>query len=374
MFRWQNFMVWSIGLGLLIQSCNRPQPTDSVRVPAPAEIIVTDTPQLATVATAQPIKVERTVAPLPDYDTTQFIKETVDMFYDLAVASNGEAFFSPGPDQIVETLVQVIEKHGRSGADIVFLIDNTSSMIDDIEKIKSSLDNLLSLLDQYEHVRLAAATYGDMNADWPFWYDQVDLTKEQELVRSFIMDIKPIGGGDFPESVYDGLGKTIEELSWESGHKRMILILGDAPSLEPPDAYFSKEDIIRICKEQDIFFNLYPVIIGLSHMTKDSDPEESGLVAKSSNGADKPDEEEQQSFIAKLYPNPASDHCNIELNYDDVWEISVHNLSGARVLFKQLVGKQVRLELSDLPSGTYILKAFSFDKYRSEKQKFIIAR
>ncbi len=69
-------------------------------------------------------------------------------------------------------------------------------------------------------------------------------------------------GGDFPESVYDGLYNTVDFLSWGSDTKRMILVIGDAPPLEGSLTTRTLSEVVDICNDMDVVANLYPILIG----------------------------------------------------------------------------------------------------------------
>ena len=60
------------------------------------------------------------------------------------------------------------------------------------------------------------------------------------------------GGGDFPESVYDGIHEAFQEGFWKSNSKRIVILIGDAPSLGPTASTYSEKDIIQLAKSEKI--------------------------------------------------------------------------------------------------------------------------
>ena len=71
-------------------------------------------------------------------------------------------------------------------------------------------------------------------------------------------------------------------------------------------------------------------------------------------------EESTESLLTlKVYPNPTSDFLNIEITPVDTGRINIElfNSSGAKVL-KKIIGYQpvYQVNLSDMPSGVYLLK------------------
>jgi hypothetical protein len=105
------------------------------------------------------------------------------------------------------------------------------------------------------------AVYNDANEDPTGWYSWFDLTTDYTLAISYLNDINVYGGGDFPESVYDGIYLTVDNLSWSSSSKRMILVIGDAPPLDGDLTTYSLKQVIDKCESMSIDVNLYPVLI-----------------------------------------------------------------------------------------------------------------
>lgn len=197
----------------------------------------------------------------PPFDTTRFDKLAVSSFYTIGIKTGGKIYFSQTKDSVYFVITNVIKNHATQDADIVFLIDNTGSMTDDIENVKKNLNKLIDLLKTLQHVRVAVALYGDKNSDGIAWYKRTELTPDLETTRKFIHSIYVNGGGDTPESAYDALYKTTNELKWKSSSKRMILLIGDAPGLEPPLTEHNREEVINNCLKNDIKANVFPVLI-----------------------------------------------------------------------------------------------------------------
>ena len=63
-----------------------------------------------------------------------------------------------------------------------------------------------------------------------------------------------------------------------------------------------------------------------------------------------------------VYPNPANNFINInldELGFDDVF--AVYDLSGKKIIEEQLSSSFIKVDLSGLPSGIYLVKVINFD-------------
>jgi len=118
--------------------------------------------------------------------------------------------------------------------DLAFVVDTTGSMGAFIDAARKQMtDTIRSLTDAAStpiDLRLAIVEYRDhppqdrtfVARGHPF---QTDLAR----VRKIIAGLKPDGGGDGPEAVYDGLRLACEELEWRAHSRRIAILIGDAP-------------------------------------------------------------------------------------------------------------------------------------------------
>lgn len=163
------------------------------------------------------------------------------------------------PEQIPDRLCNIISD-AEPGSEIVFLVDKTGSMADDIEEVKRNINRIIDCLP--EGCRLGAAAYGDIFADGAAWYTSVDLDEDYEAARAFINAISVVGGGDPPESVFDALYELLENMSWKDcSAPDRIIVMGDAPPHTGGGTTYEAEDVLdkarSICPDTEF----YPVII-----------------------------------------------------------------------------------------------------------------
>ncbi|MFT6687340.1 MAG: hypothetical protein ACJAX7_000338 [Saprospiraceae bacterium] len=57
-----------------------------------------------------------------------------------------------------------------------------------------------------------------------------------------------------------------------------------------------------------------------------------------------------------LYPNPSNDFINISLNKDQLLKIELYNMTGSLLFETDLNSNIYALNISNYPSGTYILR------------------
>ncbi|MFN4144990.1 MAG: vWA domain-containing protein [Runella sp.] len=162
-------------------------------------------------------------------------------------------------NEITETLCRLV-KQARRGSEILFVVDKTGSMADDIDFVKSNINQIIDCLPK--GCRLGGVAYGDRNADGPNWYQSYPLTEDYEAIRGFINAIRVTGGGDWPESVYDALWKALDEMKWKDcSAPDIVIVMGDAPPLTGRLTQYTEKDVLdkakSICKDT----KFYPVIV-----------------------------------------------------------------------------------------------------------------
>ncbi|WP_422361133.1 VWA domain-containing protein [Reichenbachiella sp.] len=184
---------------------------------------------------------------------------TAEAFDFLAEQTEGESYSASNASQVSTTILEILTDHIESGADLVFLIDNTGSMSDDIANIRTNISDILETLPS--GVNVGVAEYGDLNVDPSVWFDYTDLTSDYSSIELYLDELTTTGGGDTPESVYDGIWETIDIMSWSSSQK-MVIVIGDAPPLEGSLTIKSLKDVIDKCTEEDVTANLYPILVG----------------------------------------------------------------------------------------------------------------
>lgn len=182
-------------------------------------------------------------------------EETFDV---LAEYTGGVAYETPSASQLSDVILTIIENHVETASDLVFLIDNTGSMSDDIENIQMNLTAIINALPP--SVRVGVAEYGDNNVD-DDWYDAIPLSLDYDSTIDYINNILTTSGGDIPESVYDGIYETIDVMNWSSLARRIIVVIGDAPPLEGDLTNHTLSEVINYANEENVSANMYPILV-----------------------------------------------------------------------------------------------------------------
>jgi hypothetical protein len=114
--------------------------------------------------------------------------------------------------------------------DLVFVMDATGSMRDEIADVQRSLLSIIRVLDRLAptlHMGFVAfKDRGDEYVTSAFPLRAMDAASLQQL-QAFVRTLRAQGGGDTPEPVGEALGRAVE-MSWRRGSMGRILVIGDA--------------------------------------------------------------------------------------------------------------------------------------------------
>ncbi|TYB76395.1 carboxypeptidase-like regulatory domain-containing protein [Bizionia myxarmorum] len=134
------------------------------------------------------------------------------------------------------------ESSTTNNVDIMFTIDATGSMGDEIDYLKSELKNIISRLDKsIQQKRVALTFYRDRGDEYVV--RNFDFTTDINAVQTFLANQNANGGGDYEEAVEEALKVSLAQ-AWETDSKAKIMfLLLDAPP------HFT-EAIVKTIKEQ----------------------------------------------------------------------------------------------------------------------------
>ncbi|VVS92495.1 VWA domain-containing protein [Desulfoluna spongiiphila] len=137
--------------------------------------------------------------------------------------------------------------------DLLFILDTTGSMGEEIDQLKTSIDliNLnLSQLSVRPLIRYGMVLYRDTGDAYvtktvPFTSRLEDFSKE-------LAGIRAEGGGDTPEDLESALKKGIDELNWNDEGVKLAFAITDAPPHLDYDHAFTYMDAARTAREKGI--------------------------------------------------------------------------------------------------------------------------
>ena len=131
--------------------------------------------------------------------------------------------------------------------DVLFLLDATGSMADEINQIKSTLRSIahqVSQLPASPDLRFGMVSYRDrgdeyVTRQYPF---DSNVRRFQESVQ----EVRADGGDDYPESLNQALHEAVNDMGWREDAIRLIFLVADAPPhLDYPQDEDYAVDIVR---------------------------------------------------------------------------------------------------------------------------------
>jgi hypothetical protein len=138
--------------------------------------------------------------------------------------------------------------------DVLFLLDSTGSMGDEIQVVKEKMIDMIAAIEggrPRPDVRFGVLTYRDRGDEYVTLAH--DFSDDTDACIAFIESIAAAGGGDGPESVNQALHEAVHDMGWDFGDRvdRMIFLIGDAgPHFYTDD--FRWQDEIASALERDI--------------------------------------------------------------------------------------------------------------------------
>ena len=145
-------------------------------------------------------------------------------------------------------------KTASQKADIAFIVDATGSMADEINFLKSDLDDIISKAASVRPeltFRTAALFYRDEGDDYLTRHS--DFTEILSDTRLFVAQQSAQGGGDYPEAVHSALEGMLQNLSWDtSARTRLAFLILDAPAHHEADVMRSLQNSVTLCARMGI--------------------------------------------------------------------------------------------------------------------------
>ena len=154
--------------------------------------------------------------------------------YEVTARRNGvesRGYLQRGQKSALELRLDAGAPQARARLDLVFLVDATGSMDDEIGKLKASLRSIadeVAGLPSRPDLCFALVAYRDKGD--AFVLRSHDFTNDLGAFQRVLDQLRAAGGGDYPEAMNEALHETVHSLAWRGdGATRMVLLLADAP-------------------------------------------------------------------------------------------------------------------------------------------------
>jgi hypothetical protein len=134
-------------------------------------------------------------------------------------------------------------------ADIVFILDTTESMKEEIPVFKKAYPEIKRILKKrFKQVRIGLIFYKDYGSS--YLYKKNDLTEEIDQIDQIIAGVSIQGGDDIPEAVYEGV-HVLGQMEFRL-QKRVAFLIGDAPPHPVPRGKIGLDQIREVLQKLNI--------------------------------------------------------------------------------------------------------------------------
>lgn len=193
--------------------------------------------------------------------TDSYNSVAAEKFKEIADFNKGKMIFSDGPESLPDDIMKLMDDiPSKEVVDIVFTIDTTGSMKDDLKKLKEEwIPKLIEKAGDYKSLRLGLLLYRDYGDNYKLMNLPVyryDFTDNVEVFKKNLNKVKIIGkeGGDIPEAVYEALFASMDFYVWRENAVKKIILIGDAEPHPHPRGLgkYSKELVKDMAQKKNI--------------------------------------------------------------------------------------------------------------------------
>jgi hypothetical protein len=147
-----------------------------------------------------------------------------------------------------------------SDLDLIFCIDVTGSMEDDIASVKAAAANIVNTIAaKNKNYRVAIIAYRDWDDTMGYaMFEDYGFSTNKEAIVANINSLSVGGGDDEPEAVFEALMRAIDSQAvggWREGVNKQVILMGDAPPHNPSRQGFTPAIVAKAAEDAD------PVII-----------------------------------------------------------------------------------------------------------------
>jgi Mg-chelatase subunit ChlD len=143
----------------------------------------------------------------------------------------GSALLRRGQRDALQVRLDADAPVERARLDLVFLVDATGSMGDEIDKLRSSMQAMaeqIGRLPSKPQICFGLVAYRDRGDQ--FFVRAHDLTDDLGAFQQVLGGLRAGGGGDYPEALNEALHTAVHRISWRGqGATRLVVLVADAP-------------------------------------------------------------------------------------------------------------------------------------------------
>lgn len=193
--------------------------------------------------------------------TDDYNSLAAESFKKIAEFCGGQMIYSKGPASLPDDIFKSMDKlKDKDKIDLVFAIDTTGSMKDDMDVLRDKwIPALASRIKEYKDIRIGVLLYRDYGDTYKYMdlpVKKFDFTDSVEYLEKCLKTVKIYGteGGDIPEAVWEALYASMNFYSWRADAERKIILIGDAEPHPKPRGLgkYTRELAARTSAEMNI--------------------------------------------------------------------------------------------------------------------------
>jgi hypothetical protein len=144
--------------------------------------------------------------------------------------------------------------------DLIFCIDVTGSMEDDIAGVKAAAANIVdTIAAKNDNYRVALIAYRDWDDSMGYaMFEDYAFSSDKGTIIANINSLSVGGGDDTPEAVFEALMRAIDSTAvggWRNNVNKQVILMGDAPPHDPSRQGYTPAIVAKAAEDAD------PVVI-----------------------------------------------------------------------------------------------------------------
>ena len=196
--------------------------------------------------------------------TDDYNPDAAESFKNIAAFGGGEMVYSKGPETLPDDIMDSLDRiKNKDCADVVFAIDTTGSMKDDVEKLRKEwIPQMIEKVKEFKSLRIGLLLYRDYGDTYK-WMDlpvrKFEFTTNVLVLKKNLNGFYIHGteGGDIPEAVYEALFASLEYYKWRPEAERKIILIGDAEPHPTPrgTGKYSKDRVASLSEQKGVMID-----------------------------------------------------------------------------------------------------------------------